>query len=248
LRDGCVPLDGAIACLESRPLEVSDCSRFGARMPVAGAAGRGLESVLLKGPATSYWVGISDREVEGQWRAFDGSMVERLPWQEHEPNDWGSGEDCAVYGPFGMPGKSLNDVNCHHSKSLVCLFSKHEVSTAVESGFPVYDIIPSLETLDSCIDSFRSTSDWRTGDRDLSAFVALGLQGLEITRTHDGKFHGRFHWINDDTLASDGGTHTLWEFNSKSLWSDSACTIDATDNHEVLISCGDARWTLVSVR
>ena len=43
------------------------------------------------------WIGVSDAAEEGVWRDRLGNIYDTLPWLEGEPNNWGSGENCAGY-------------------------------------------------------------------------------------------------------------------------------------------------------
>ena len=42
-----------------------------------------------------FWIGANDIDVEGNWAWEDGQPWSYTNWDGSEPNDWGSGEDCA---------------------------------------------------------------------------------------------------------------------------------------------------------
>ncbi len=245
LEDGCVPLGDFVACLEIRPIEVSDCSYFDARIPTPEAVQAELESALLRGPAVGYWVAISDRAVEGEWRALDGAQIQDLPWRLHEPNDWGQGEDCAVVGPIGDPGASLNDVDCHHSHALLCQLGERNSKTLKAATSPVFRLVPSDTTLEACSESFRTASDWRSAERNVGAFIELGLSGLEITQGQDDLLFGHFEGSGRGLSVKGSQASESWELNTKSLWSETQCATATTDHGDLKVSCGDAQWTLV---
>lgn len=63
------------------------------------------------------WLGLSDREREGDWRWVDGAPLTWDSWARGEPNDWGRGEDCAVMYPWN--GR-WNDADCRDEKRFLC--------------------------------------------------------------------------------------------------------------------------------
>ncbi|XP_026529573.1 hepatic lectin-like isoform X1 [Notechis scutatus] len=64
------------------------------------------------------WIGLSDHNAEGQWRWVDGTdyRTSFKNWQEGEPNDHSSNEDCAELFKSGK----WNDVSCNTKKFYVC--------------------------------------------------------------------------------------------------------------------------------
>merc|ERR1712241_514558 len=67
---------------------------------------------------TSYWIGMNDREHEGQWVWSDMSPVDYTWWAPGEPNDV-HGEDCAQIRTMLHNGK-WNDVPCSRSYFPLC--------------------------------------------------------------------------------------------------------------------------------
>jgi hypothetical protein len=64
-----------------------------------------------------FWLGLSDREVEGQWVWIDGADVAYGNWDYGEPNDYGYyGEDCAAIRGTG----AWDDRHCEEAYGLAC--------------------------------------------------------------------------------------------------------------------------------
>ena len=74
-----------------------------------------LASKLTTAP---FWVGITDTEVEGEWRWPDGTPLTYEPWHEGEPNDWGGKEDCAALNWHGSV--KWNDIGCDSRFGFIC--------------------------------------------------------------------------------------------------------------------------------
>ncbi|XP_017375761.1 C-type lectin domain family 17, member A isoform X16 [Cebus imitator] len=62
-----------------------------------------------------YWLGLNDREQEGNWRWLDGSPVTLSFWEPEEPNNIQE-EDCASMNKDG----TWNDLSCHKSTYWIC--------------------------------------------------------------------------------------------------------------------------------
>ncbi|XP_033113191.1 macrophage mannose receptor 1-like [Anneissia japonica] len=63
------------------------------------------------------WIGSTDAGHEGAWMCT-GENGNESPWWNGEPNDWGSGEDCAETN-FHQRGR-WNDIRCSASFPFVC--------------------------------------------------------------------------------------------------------------------------------
>ncbi|XP_064416266.1 hepatic lectin-like [Latimeria chalumnae] len=65
-----------------------------------------------------YWIGLSDIEVEGQWKWVDGTDYNSNEkfWMPGEPNAEDSGEDCAHFWKAGK----WNDGPCNRHYKFIC--------------------------------------------------------------------------------------------------------------------------------
>jgi len=66
------------------------------------------------------WIGLTDGEKEGSWEWVTGEALDNdiVDWQEDEPNNFGTGEDCAgLYKAFDY---RLNDFPCGQKYPFVC--------------------------------------------------------------------------------------------------------------------------------
>ena len=64
-----------------------------------------------------WWIGMSDRDNEGEWTWIDGSPVNVDAWHEGEPNDYG-GEDCGEIYRWGI--ETWNDSPCDTNNNFIC--------------------------------------------------------------------------------------------------------------------------------
>lgn len=61
------------------------------------------------------WIGMNDTRVEGEWR-WVGRDSDYRNWNDNEPNDWGSGEDCAEL----LGNGKWNDASCGGNRVFFC--------------------------------------------------------------------------------------------------------------------------------
>ena len=72
---------------------------------------------LMFASITSYtWIGLDDKSNEGVFVWIDGSDLEWANWGSGEPNDYGSGEDCAHVTTDGI----WNDNVCSSQFAYAC--------------------------------------------------------------------------------------------------------------------------------
>ncbi|KAG7313947.1 hypothetical protein KOW79_022443 [Hemibagrus wyckioides] len=63
------------------------------------------------------WIGLSDREKEGEWKWVDGTPLTTAFWNGGEPNDKG-GEDCVVI--YASSSSTWNDSHCSKKFPWIC--------------------------------------------------------------------------------------------------------------------------------
>ncbi len=120
----CLPSEGYSLCTQRRNWFGArrDCARQGGRLVVLEDPEENQAVGALFRPWSdgSFWIGLSDDKEEGTWLWLDGTPLEYLPWGNGEPNDYGSGEDCA-HSNWGAVG-GWNDNNCFSREPYVCEF------------------------------------------------------------------------------------------------------------------------------
>ncbi|KAM8841887.1 CD209 antigen-like protein C [Synchiropus picturatus] len=65
------------------------------------------------------WIGLSQRQDNGQWVWVDGTPLTRSFWSPGEPNDVDGKENCTEINDRPV-GKSWNDADCQIEKSWIC--------------------------------------------------------------------------------------------------------------------------------
>ncbi|KPP59834.1 C-type lectin domain family 4 member D-like [Scleropages formosus] len=91
--------------------------------PAPGYGGDVLEEEARKTAGQEYffWIGLSDKEVEGDWRWVDNSKLNTTFWEISEPDNHLSGglhgEDCAV---LNSRSKIWYDVPCEFEYKRIC--------------------------------------------------------------------------------------------------------------------------------
>ncbi|XP_011491347.2 C-type lectin domain family 4 member E-like [Oryzias latipes] len=65
-----------------------------------------------------FWIGLSDRDLEGTWKWVDGSPLTLQFWASNQPDDYDAEEDCGEIN-FEHPGL-WNDTPCKDSALLIC--------------------------------------------------------------------------------------------------------------------------------
>ncbi|XP_030594336.1 C-type lectin domain family 4 member E-like isoform X2 [Archocentrus centrarchus] len=74
----------------------------------------------------NYWIGLVERQHEGQWSWVDGTDLRSTPmfWDKGQPDDWDyreNGEDCGqLHGSERRKRKLLNDAECTQSYRYIC--------------------------------------------------------------------------------------------------------------------------------
>ena len=87
-----------LACASPLTFSTADaaCATHGLRLAsIHSDAENEAVGEVIPWPDT-YWIGLSDRDLEQQWQWVDGSMVDYFGWGPGEPDDVDSVEDCVA--------------------------------------------------------------------------------------------------------------------------------------------------------
>jgi len=83
------------------------------------------EIITINGNVQPTWIGLSDEEVEGEWKWVNGEKVEYKDWQPNQPDNadcWGGKQNCAWLGFCNSP--KWDDIWEHASFYSVVEFDK----------------------------------------------------------------------------------------------------------------------------
>uniref|UniRef100_A0A8C9TZ47 C-type lectin domain-containing protein n=1 Tax=Scleropages formosus TaxID=113540 RepID=A0A8C9TZ47_SCLFO len=95
----------------------SDCIARGANLVIIKSL---QEQNFLFTHNKRIWIGLSDKEHEGNWKWVDGTQLTTSYWAKGEPNDHHQQEDCAELNiNFGAP-LNWNDLPCNQKYHWVC--------------------------------------------------------------------------------------------------------------------------------
>ncbi|XP_058863058.1 C-type lectin domain family 17, member A-like isoform X2 [Acipenser ruthenus] len=76
-----------------------------------------LDFVFGQMKGNNFWIGLSDKDIEGNWIWVDGSNVTIPFWSSGEPNNANTNEDCVEV----LPNQATwNDISCDQLKHFVC--------------------------------------------------------------------------------------------------------------------------------
>lgn len=90
-------------------------------------------TMLAKSLSYRKWfIGLNDRDNEGEFVWLDGSEPLFTAWNPGEPNDFGAGEDCAELHPYTAGG--WNDVGCTRSRRFVCRIDDDDDDDDADAG------------------------------------------------------------------------------------------------------------------
>ncbi|XP_046698934.1 C-type lectin domain family 4 member E-like [Silurus meridionalis] len=101
LKLGCGFFSSSIYCIsdvkkawsESR----QDCINNGADLVIINSTEE-QEFISKRFGNAEAWIGLSDTEIEGNFKWVDGTLLTTSFWWNGEPNDYGGNEDCAITG------------------------------------------------------------------------------------------------------------------------------------------------------
>ncbi|XP_046698541.1 C-type lectin domain family 4 member E-like [Silurus meridionalis] len=66
------------------------------------------------------WIGLNDRDREGEWKWVDDTQLTIEYWLKGEPNSNGGEEDCAVTGEGSDPVRNWADYPCNTEFIWIC--------------------------------------------------------------------------------------------------------------------------------
>jgi hypothetical protein len=123
----CFPIGGAYSlCTDGKHWRRAQdaCAVNGARLVILETAEENQAVADMVSPwhDGSFWIGLSDRETEGEFIWHNGAPLEYSGWANNEPNDHGAGEDCAEssWGGTGV----WNDARCNQGRVYVCEYAE----------------------------------------------------------------------------------------------------------------------------
>ena len=129
----CIPVQGYAVCLQGQRWGTArrTCAELGGRLVVLETPEENVAvgALMRAWHGGDFWIGLSDRADEGDWRWLDGSEVTYGDaWANGEPNDYGNGEDCAESNWGG--DARWNDAPCGGEQPYVCEFPAPGVQCA----------------------------------------------------------------------------------------------------------------------
>ncbi|XP_071103799.1 macrophage mannose receptor 1-like isoform X2 [Haliotis cracherodii] len=84
----------------------------------------------------NFWVGLSDRSVEGSYVWADGTPFDYTNWYRGEPSNSGGNEDCVEFNEFT---KQWNDNSCFIAKDFICEIPRGTTvpTTTIQTTTPI---------------------------------------------------------------------------------------------------------------
>ncbi|XP_046698943.1 C-type lectin domain family 4 member M-like isoform X3 [Silurus meridionalis] len=94
-----------------------DCREKGADLVIINS--REEQEFIKRMYDRAAWVGLSDRDTEGEWKWVDGTPLTTAYWNKGEPNSNGD-EDCAVMSYVNNPVENWADFHCNNKFTWIC--------------------------------------------------------------------------------------------------------------------------------
>ncbi|KAF4071637.1 hypothetical protein AMELA_G00275570 [Ameiurus melas] len=96
-----------------------DCREKGADLVILNSIDEQEFIINQLGKKKRAWIGLSDRDTEGEWKWVDGTELKNGTgyWNKGEPNDVGNNEDCAE---IWTDKKAWNDRPCSVKQWWIC--------------------------------------------------------------------------------------------------------------------------------
>ncbi|MCG3172011.1 MAG: hypothetical protein GMKNLPBB_00156 [Myxococcota bacterium] len=94
------------------------CKDAGSHLVTISSPGENSFAAQIAGAGKYFWIGITDRDKENEWRWITGEAVTFKGWNPGEPNDYW-GEDCGEMNS-NQPAAGWNDTDCGERRWYVC--------------------------------------------------------------------------------------------------------------------------------
>ncbi|XP_053412605.1 C-type lectin domain family 4 member E [Nycticebus coucang] len=103
-------------------LSLKNCSAMSAHLVIINTLEEQEFLFHMKPRKREFYIGLTDQLVERQWQWVDGTpLIESLSfWDEGEPNNLATVEDCATIRDSSNPRKNWNDVPCFLNMFRIC--------------------------------------------------------------------------------------------------------------------------------
>ncbi|XP_062590373.1 galactose-specific lectin nattectin-like, partial [Saccostrea cucullata] len=101
----------------------SHCQGIGANLASIHSDAESLQLLSIIGRLTAqdFWIGLNDREKEGDWQWSDGTPLDYKKWLTSQPDNWQGYENCATYR---RTNRGFNDLFCVTKLPFICKVEK----------------------------------------------------------------------------------------------------------------------------
>ncbi|XP_021777690.1 C-type lectin domain family 4 member E isoform X4 [Papio anubis] len=101
---------------------LKNCSAMGAHLVIINSQEEQEFLAYKKPKMKEFFIGLSDKVVEGQWQWVDGTPLTKSLsfWDVGEPNNIATLEDCATMRDSSNPRRNWNDATCFFSYFRIC--------------------------------------------------------------------------------------------------------------------------------
>ncbi|MEC8051293.1 MAG: lectin-like protein, partial [Myxococcota bacterium] len=173
----CMPADRYAVCLTPSSFDeaVSACQSLSATLAIieTGAEFERLHTQTRLYTRSEYWIGLSDREREGQWRWGDGAPLAFSAWAGDQPDNYRDQEDCGHV--FGGRMEMWNDGECDWELPFVCEFETQPRATQCQEAL---DALASSKAQEA-------TAGTNLVEQVESACVVPALEPIDINAVHN---------------------------------------------------------------
>ncbi|XP_072019677.1 uncharacterized protein [Amphiura filiformis] len=106
----------------------------------------------------SYYIGLDDIEIEGQFQWVDGTPLDFTDWKQGEPNNIGSGEDCV--GLWASRGGIWNDNPCTRLNPYICEKPLGPILTPGTTSAPMVSVTGTIPVIpEVCYEEVSNEGD-----------------------------------------------------------------------------------------